>query len=38
MDEDNTMDKAKNIVYNGNSEVKSTYISKAERIELGNNY
>ena len=38
MDEDNTMDKAKNIVYNGNSEVKSSYISKAERIELGNNY
>ena len=38
MDEENTMDKAKNMVYNGNSEVKSTYISRADRIELGNNY
>lgn len=38
MDEENTMDKAKNMVYNGNSEVKSSYISRVDRLELGNNY
>ena len=32
------IDKANKIVYNGSNEVRSSYISRADRIELGNNY
>lgn len=37
-EEISSIDKAREIVYNGNNNVKSTYITKAERLELGNNY
>lgn len=37
-DEISNIDKARNIAYNGNIEVKSSYITRAERLELGNNY
>lgn len=32
------MDKTKEIVYNSNSNVKSSYITRDERLKLGNNY
>jgi hypothetical protein len=38
IDEVSTVDKAREIVYNGNSNVQSAYITKADRLELGNNY
>ena len=36
--EEDSIDKARNIAYNGNIEVRSSYITRAERLELGNNY
>ena len=36
--EEDSIDKARNIAYNSNSEIKSNYITSAQRIELGNNY
>lgn len=37
-DLENTIAKARNIVYNGNSKAESSYITRADRLELGNNY
>lgn len=37
-DEISSIDKARNIAYNGNNEIRSNYITRAERLELGNNY
>lgn len=34
----NTIAKARNIVYNGNSKAESSYITRKDRLELGNNY
>lgn len=37
-EEQSSIDKAREIVYNGNNEIKSNYITKSDRLELGNNY
>ena len=37
-EEISNIDKARNIAYNCNMEIKSSYITRAERLELGNNY
>ena len=37
-EEVDNIDKARKLVYNGNSEIRSSYITRAERLELGNNY
>ena len=37
-DFENTIAKARKIVYNGNSKAESSYITRADRLELGNNY
>lgn len=37
-EEISSIDKAREIVYNGNNEIKSNYITKSDRLELGNNY
>lgn len=37
-EEISSIDKAREIVYNGNNEIKSNFITKSDRLELGNNY
>ena len=34
----NSMDDVKNAIFGGKSEIKTDYLTKAQRIELGNNY
>lgn len=34
----NSMDDVKNAIFGGKSEIKTNYLSKAQRLELGNNY
>ena len=35
---EDSIDKTKEIVYNSNSTVKSSYVTRDERLKLGDNY